>query len=733
MAVEGAFVRGRVLPGWADRARAGRKPRQVALAGVGGDGAPSTGGGASRRLAGGGTDARRWRNGHEFNLAWLFFCVFLSVACLCGCARKPDAGDLRVVVSLPQWFYPSAERPWAERVWQELRTAHPGATLELELSPGRTEQVLARLLVVRAAGEGPDLACIRMQWAGELAERGALVPLEGVVPESVWQEMLPSLEPAARVRGGLYQIPYDVGVRVILYREDLFREQGIPEPAAGWTRQDLVRAARVLTLDRNNDGTTDQWGFGLPAARHEKTVLQWLPWFWSLGGEFPEGGDGAPPLLRSDASVGAMQWYRDLVREHRVTPATCYAMDQAAVFQGLAGGVFAMTLGGSWEPALLRVYSRHGPSVKVAPLPSMAPGVPPVTLADGWGFVMLTRDPEKQKVIARVLAALASPLHQVEKYEAGGMLSPFRALYRDPGFLADPAAGVLADAVLGARPVPHDPSFPLVRDALEIALHGVLMNNADPATVLEAQQAALEDGFRRSRERRGPDARPGTPEPAGHGDPPAEVSAQRPLPPRGCVLLLLAGEGEERFICREELLAMERRAVGDLELVPLASFLAQAEPGDVLVQAADGFKRRVPYPRLADAFLDPESLYLYLVGEPGGRTFTVRDVTQITLEPGQAPDGLEIVTGKTRYTVSAWRLREMVPGGVLSFRTLVEKTLGDPGDGAKVRLTARDGYSREVAAGELLGGRLHLEGMKCEFPGLPSRDQVSGLVRIEVL
>ena len=81
MAMEGAFVRGRALPGRADRLGAGRKPRQGALAGACGDGAPSTRGLASGRFAVGVGDARRRRNGYERNVMRLFF-VFLSVVCL---------------------------------------------------------------------------------------------------------------------------------------------------------------------------------------------------------------------------------------------------------------------------------------------------------------------------------------------------------------------------------------------------------------------------------------------------------------------------------------------------------------------------------------------------------------------------------------------------------------------------------------------------------------------------
>jgi len=669
------------------------------------------------------------RNNSKIQSVLLSFIIL--VLCFSGCTRKPDPQANRIVISLPQWFYPSEERPWLQGVWEGLRRAHPDTSLELQLSPGRTEQVLQKLLVAQAAGDGPDLACIRMHWAGELLRHRILVPLKGCVPEAVWREMVPSLGSVADRGGVRFLLPYDAGVRVILYRADLFREAGIPEPGPGWKREDLIQAARALTRDLDNDGTVDRWGFGLPGARHEKTIFQWLPWFWSLGGHFGEGSD-EPPQLRSPASIGAMQWYRDLARVYRVTPPTCYSMDQAAVFQGLAGGLFAMTEGGSWEPALLKEYSRHPDRVRIAILPSMLPGKPSVTLVDGWGFGLLTRDPEKKRIIGHILTALSSPEHQLEKYKAGRMLSPFRALYRDPLFRADPAAGALAEAVHGGKPVPDFPWFPLVQEALEISLQEVLMNDEDPGTVLSAQQEKMRAGFRRIRDRwagqaGGGSGTPTGPDPAGDG-----ASSGPAHPSQGSLRVVFPGEGRERLLSPEDLLGMERTPVGDLELIPLASLVPGSVTGDLVVRAADGFEKRVPAQGLESAFFDPESLYVYLVRVPGAKTFTIRDVTQLTLEEPTDPGGLVIVAGKDRRAFPEHRLREMAHGGVLPFGALLKEKAPDLPAGGKVRLIARDGYGREVALEDFRKGRLHLEGMRCEFPDLPTRDQVSGLKGIEI-
>ncbi len=648
-----------------------------------------------------------------------------------GCERTSEPEGKRVVILLPQWFYPSEDRPWLQGVWEELRQAHPDVTLELQLSPGRTEQVLQKLLVARAAGDGPDLACIRMHWAGELLRHRILMPLQGCVPKQVWQETVSSLQTVVGHGGGHYVLPYDVGVRVILYRADLFKEAGIPEPEPGWSREEMLHAARALTRDRDHDGKTDQWGFGLPGARHEKTIFQWLPWFWSLGGRF--GGDGnGPPSIRSLAAVQAMQWYRDLAWKERVTPPTFYSMDQATVFQGLAGGLFAMTEGGSWEPELLEAYSPHARQIRVAPLPAMKQEVPSVTLVDGWGFGLLTGDPEKKKVIGDVLAALSSPKHQLEKYKAARMLSPFQALYRDPVFLADPAAKVLAEAVQRARPVPVFPSFPRVQEALQASLQEILMNDAAPGTVLAAQEKRMAAWFEREADQdkvRHPRAGGPTPDPGLERLTGPEGAGEAP----GFLSVVPQGDVPERVLSPEMLLGMERKPVGDLRLIPLVSFFPASVPGDLLVRAADGFEKRVPALGARGSFLDPESLYVYLVPEKGeGRVFTIRDVVRVSMEEGKETGGLVVSADGGRHVFQPAKLKTLAEQGLIPFSHLMEQAgFRVPPEG-KVRLVADDGYTREVSADSFLSGTLRVDEMRCSFPGLSSKDQVSSLGRIEI-
>ena len=98
-----------------------------------------------------------------------------------GCQRSDQAEKKRIRIALPQWFSPSDKDPWLEQAWQTIREQNPGWTVDLETVPGKTEQVLQKLLVVRTSGEGPDLACVRLESMPVLVEQGILQPMQGTV------------------------------------------------------------------------------------------------------------------------------------------------------------------------------------------------------------------------------------------------------------------------------------------------------------------------------------------------------------------------------------------------------------------------------------------------------------------------------------------------------------------------------------------------------------------------
>ena len=119
-------------------------------------------------------------------------CVALSLMVMVmfglGCQRAEETEEKRITVALPQWFSPSEKSPWLQEAWETIREENPEWTFDLELVPGKTEQVLQKLMVVNASGEGPDLACVRLDSMPALVDQGILEPMDDNLPVEAWED-----------------------------------------------------------------------------------------------------------------------------------------------------------------------------------------------------------------------------------------------------------------------------------------------------------------------------------------------------------------------------------------------------------------------------------------------------------------------------------------------------------------------------------------------------------------
>jgi multiple sugar transport system substrate-binding protein len=117
------------------------------------------------------------------------------------------------------------------------------------------------------------------------------------------------------------------------YWKPAFQEAGIrAEGLQTW--DDLIAAAKKLTVDRDKDGRIDQYGLGLTNGRDTFDILHWEQLAWSIdGGFFPS--DQGPYMaervsVNSPASVHAMELLADAVHKHKVVVPGVWTSEKAA-------------------------------------------------------------------------------------------------------------------------------------------------------------------------------------------------------------------------------------------------------------------------------------------------------------------------------------------------------------------------------------------------------------------
>lgn len=111
--------------------------------------------------------------------------------------------------------------------------------------------------------------------------------------------------------GGTWALPTLINYQLFFFDRDAFDQAGLDYPAAGWTWDDMVAAARQLT-ERSGEQVT-RWGLVLENPAYRLVESQ--------AGELVDY-EADPPVPRYDeaAVVDAVRRYADLILEEQVTP-----------------------------------------------------------------------------------------------------------------------------------------------------------------------------------------------------------------------------------------------------------------------------------------------------------------------------------------------------------------------------------------------------------------------------
>lgn len=203
----------------------------------------------------------KWRQQRALLVGLAIATFFLIVGCqgLVNLAIAPDASAARpVTLKLSGWGASPTEQRLLKQVLQDFEASHPSIRVQFEVIADQYMDVLKTRLIGDAA---PDVFYLEALEAPFLMEQGVLEPLNSyITPEFELADFEPNLLQPFRQQGQIYGLPKDYSTLALFYNKQSFAAAGIDRPPATW--EDLLTISRRLTVDRNADGTPDQYGFG---------------------------------------------------------------------------------------------------------------------------------------------------------------------------------------------------------------------------------------------------------------------------------------------------------------------------------------------------------------------------------------------------------------------------------------------------------------------------------------
>ena len=395
-----------------------------------------------------------------------------------------------------KFYYPVAVTGPLTKIIGEMCDDFHKAYPDIKVEPifsGNYADTLTKALTAARGGQPPQLAVLAASDTFTLLDEDAIMPIDDIITDEDKPWLDGFMKPFMRnltIDGKVWGIPFQRSVQILLYNKDKFQEVGLdPEKApANW--DELVDAAKKLTVTQN--GTTTQWGVLIPSGYTAR-------WYYNAL-SIPAGAEltndsGTEVNLTSPEAVSALQFLADLSQKHKVMPAG--VINTGTAPDEFIGGRAAMLYASTGNIANVRTQAKFKVGVGMIPA-AKQPGGP-----TGGGNMVIFKGstPEQQKASLTFMKWMTSP----EQTARWSVLTGYVASRQDAWETPEMKAYIeqYPDTVVALRQLEHaKPEFAThngarVTKALEDAIAQVVTGQSDAKTALEAAQSAA-DGLLRS-------------------------------------------------------------------------------------------------------------------------------------------------------------------------------------------------------------------------------------------
>ncbi|WP_062213333.1 sugar ABC transporter substrate-binding protein [Streptomyces sp. NBRC 109706] len=377
-----------------------------------------------------------------------------------GCAAEPDPGTVTVLNSATDTAEHEANQEFFERCAEPLG-------LEIEQISVPADQVASKALRMASSDSLTDILELDGSELPQFAETGGLRPIEevGVGAERFSES---SIE-LGSYDGTRYGVARSVNSLALIYNTGLLAEAGL-EPPTTW--DELRETAAALTVG-------DTYGMAFSASPNADGVYQFLPFFWSAGGDEARLDEGA--------GASALQLWKDLV-DAGSSSRSVVNWNQQDVNDQFLSGRAAMMINGPWQVPVLSAQDEVDWAVASIPVPEA--GLDPVPPIGGTVMtVPRNDDPERERNAGRILECLNSEENQLAWGERVNNVPTdihAAATYREQ----NPELAPFADLVETARSrtARVGTRWPVIGDALSGAFQSVLTGRASPEEALRQAQ-----------------------------------------------------------------------------------------------------------------------------------------------------------------------------------------------------------------------------------------------------
>lgn len=386
------------------------------------------------------------------------------------------------------WWTPYATplyEPWSSWVSKAFMEANPD--IELEVVPMSWMELNVRLLPSIARGNPPD-TFQWMSWAGEIAEKGAVVAIDQFIsndPDVNPVDWFPGVWAATTYRGVTYGLPGETDSHVFYWNKNLFQQSGLDPEKPPRTWKEVNEYAEKLT-EKRIDGSYKVLGF--------------IPWVggrdlihygWQKGGSFVDRATGDITAL-DPMIVEALEWEVSYADKYDIVKLKAFEqMERSVVSDIFALGNLAMANMGSffWSH-----HDKYGPEVDYGMelMPTPLEGGRPYNITSP-GILYMPLGGNNQEETYRFMSWYVRNAVLWWSLQVGDLVSR-RDLVELPGITKNWKQVKAYEALKYSRPWPRTPVISILQHELNTARDEALFGSKSVERALErAQEKAQEE------------------------------------------------------------------------------------------------------------------------------------------------------------------------------------------------------------------------------------------------
>ena len=201
----------------------------------------------------------------------------------------------------------------------DFEKENPGVKIR-PIYSGSYQESIAKALTAVKSGEPPVTSILLSTDMFTLIDEDAIVPFDEIAKSADDQAWVKSFYPAfmenSQTGGKTWGIPFQRSTIVLYWNKEMFKEAGLDpnRPPANWSEQ--LEYAQKLTK-RDAAGKVTQWGIQIPSSGFPYWLFQALA---IQNGVNLMNAAGTETYYDRPEVVGALQYWVDLARKHKVHP-----------------------------------------------------------------------------------------------------------------------------------------------------------------------------------------------------------------------------------------------------------------------------------------------------------------------------------------------------------------------------------------------------------------------------